>query len=565
MNKIDTSATLRPGTELHNGPLTYRIDHPISSGGFGNTYVARQFDAFDRELRIVALKEFFMRGITERTEDTATIRVSNQDNIKQFEEQKEKLLKEAKRLSLMKSPYIVKVIDLFKANGTVYYAMEFINGKSVEEIVKETGELFEDDVRHILPQMLDALAEVHKRGFQHLDIKPANIMIRNDGGDAVLIDFGASKQLNADGSAATATGLAFTAGYAPREQMEQNLEKFGPWTDLYALGATLYRSLTAQKPPMPSDIEEDREEALTFHDGISLPMRKLIFWLMSPRRGDRPQTVEEVQKYVHDNGLDTEIGAGIPDVPVANSPAMSQPATDYAVNNEPKPDSITQNDYAPISQPVPSQPVPSQPLPTDNSQPVFASQPPRDEMAANMASGALYSNDDEDDSPKKNKTLPIIIGILALILLCGGGTWWFLSKDKKPAENNTTALTSTSAQSTSAQTVTDKEFTNAVLGKYKYTGPVDEKGEPDGTGKATFSDGSSYDGPFAHGTFEGEKATYTTANGDTFEGTFKNNLYDKGKYTVKATGEYFDGTFDGGDTKQGKWFDKQGNVLEELK
>ncbi len=308
MSKIDTTSMLQPGTQLRNGPLSYRVEQPLAAGGFGNTYIAKQFDAFGRELRMVALKEFFMRGVTEREPDNMTIRVSNLDNMHQFEEQKAKLLKEAQRLSIMNSPYIVKVLDLFQANGTVYYAMEFIDGKSVEQIIKESGELFEDDVRHMLPQLLNALSEVHHQGFQHLDIKPANIMIRNTTRDAILIDFGASKQLTPDGLAATATGMAYTAGYAPREQMEQNMEKFGPWTDLYALGATIYRALTAKKPPMPSDIEEDPEEALPFHAGVSAPMRKLIFWLMTPRRSDRPQSVEEVMQYVQANGLAENLG-----------------------------------------------------------------------------------------------------------------------------------------------------------------------------------------------------------------------------------------------------------------
>jgi serine/threonine-protein kinase len=145
---------------------------------------------------------------------------------------------------------------------------------------------------------LDALKAVHDAGIWHLDLKPANILIDKEG-QIKLIDFGASKQLNVQkGGATTSTAISYTNGYAPREQMEQNYDKFGPWTDIYALGATLYNLLSNKRPPLPSDIDDDdsadKHQSLPFPDGISDEMKKLVLQLMHTNRKNRPQSVSEV-------------------------------------------------------------------------------------------------------------------------------------------------------------------------------------------------------------------------------------------------------------------------------
>ena len=277
---------LQPNTTLQGGK--YRIERVLGQGGFGNTYVGYNTE-FEET---VAIKEFFMKGVTERDETTRAVSVSNAENVQQFEEQREKFKKEARRLRKLKNEHIVKVHDLFEENGTAYYVMDFIDGESLAESMKRKGQSFsETEVRSILPQILEALREVHQNEIWHLDLKPGNIMMEKSG-NAYLIDFGASKQIRANGSMTTSTALCYTPGYAPNEQIGQMYDRFGPWTDIYALGATIYNLLTNKKPPMAIDIEEDEEEAFDFPNSISEDMRKLVVWMMQPKRKARPQNVD---------------------------------------------------------------------------------------------------------------------------------------------------------------------------------------------------------------------------------------------------------------------------------
>lgn len=298
--QINNSSMLKIGTILRG---TYRIDSYLSSGGFGNTYVATNIE-FEES---VAIKEFFMKGVTQRDENQTTVSVSNAENHNSFLEQKEKFKKEARRLRKLNNEHIVSVHDLFEENGTAYYVMDYVDGENLAERLKRTGKpMTEQEVREILPQILDALKSVHDAGIWHLDLKPANIMLTKEG-RVKLIDFGASKQLNAQkGGATTSTAISYTNGYAPREQMEQNYDKFGPWTDIYALGATLYNMLTNKRPPLPTDIDDDISEdkhlTLPFPAGVSKDMKDLVLQLLRTNRNQRPRNINEINKSIFHQG-----------------------------------------------------------------------------------------------------------------------------------------------------------------------------------------------------------------------------------------------------------------------
>ena len=290
MNEQQTEYRLPKGTLLLNGK--YRIEAYLASGGFGNTYVATDL-AFDER---VAVKELFVKGICGRNASTGEVCVSLSENRISFDAHREKFRKEARRIRKLNSRHVVKVRDLFDDNDTSYYVMDFIDGESLStRLHRQRRPLTEAEVCSLLPQVLDGLRSLHAEHIWHLDLKPANIMVDRQG-KVLLIDLGASKQLQtADGvSVSTSSAMAYTQGYAPPEQMDQHFERFGPWTDLYALGATLFHLLTLQRPPSASDILDDADAALAM-PGVSSRMQQLVRWMMNPGRNGRPQSVEEVR------------------------------------------------------------------------------------------------------------------------------------------------------------------------------------------------------------------------------------------------------------------------------
>lgn len=280
---------LEPGTMLQSG--RYRIERFLAGGGFGNTYLAENVNM----RKPVVIKEFFLKGIVGRDQaDGKTVTITLDENKKLFQSQLKKFEREARRLFDLNHPNIVRVHDLFPENGTAYYVMDYVDGEALNTIVKRNGPLSENAVRPILNQMLDALEEVHGRGIIHLDLKPGNIMINKEG-TARLIDFGASKQILASEGLTTTTGLSYTPGYAAPEQVYGNIDKVGPWTDIYALGATLYNLLTAKKPPSMPDIINHGTAAFVYHSQVSHELQNIIACLMHPTPEKRPQSAAVVR------------------------------------------------------------------------------------------------------------------------------------------------------------------------------------------------------------------------------------------------------------------------------
>lgn len=276
---------LQPNTTLQGGK--YRITRVLGQGNFGITYLAEQLNP----KRQVAIKELFLsvQGINDRL--GVSVIVPNIRNKQMFEQQINKFKKEAKRIMSLHNEHIVPVYDLFDENDTAYYVMEYVEGESLADKMNAMGHPFSiDEVQNIFPQILDALMEIHSHQILHLDIKPGNIMIDSDG-LVKLIDFGASKQLTSEETALT--GFYFTRGYAPSEQTGMLFNKFGPWTDLYAVGATMYNLLT-RKSPTQFDIEEFNPNEIP-EDDLGL-MYLLIDWMMQPKRQDRPQQAVDVKQ-----------------------------------------------------------------------------------------------------------------------------------------------------------------------------------------------------------------------------------------------------------------------------
>ena len=272
----------------------YRIERHIASGGFGNTYVATHLNLDAK----VAVKEFFMKGVNHREDDSTTVSVSNPASRPVFDEQKRKFQKEARRLSVLNNPHIVKVSDLFEENNTSYYVMDFIEGESLSAIQKHQGHPFsEKQSLNVLSQILDALESIHVHSIWHMDIKPGNILMDN-AGHCTLIDFGSSKQTASSEGMTTSTALSYTPGYAPPEQINGSKDSWGPWTDFYALGATMYNLLTGHRPPQSNEILDSPEDAFSFPYDVSEQTRNLVIWMMALSTKKRPQSVSEIRNFL---------------------------------------------------------------------------------------------------------------------------------------------------------------------------------------------------------------------------------------------------------------------------
>lgn len=492
---------LRLGTTLQMGK--YRIEKYLSSGGFGNTYLA--INNFDEE---VAIKEFFMKDVNLRVGDSTTVSLSNVTQMPIFKEQMEKFQKEAKRMRKLRNAHIVAVNDLFDENGTTYYVMDYIDGLSLRDMVKQRGKLVEEEVLGYLNQTLDALEEVHRQDLFHLDLKPANLMIDKTGRLRV-IDFGASKQQKSDGGATSRSAICYSPGYAPIEQKDQEFENFGPWTDLYALGATLYNVLTGNIPPSTTKISDYKEKAFRFSENVSERMRQLIMWMMQGRRYDRPQCVEDIRYFLKEG----------------KKPGQETSLEDYEDDG-----GTILNDPRPKLEPEPK----PKPVPDPEPEPSGGGIKKWMKIAAG-----------------------IVVGLIVLIMLLPTSK----EEPSRTEEENIEAI-----QSLVPDNVSNKAFKNNVLGDYLYTGPVDSDGQPNGIGEATFinkgkPDGRIYRGPFVHGTLEGEGTFYQYGNGDIFEGTFVNNWFSEGRYTIKEDGSYFKGTFINSKPDKGQWYDKNGKKI----
>ncbi len=237
---------------LHSGFMLgkYELQAVLGQGGFGITY--RAWDAALK--RAVAIKEYLPSDVAVRVDGT-TVRARSRNDQDSFQWGLERFLEEARALARFEEARaIVRVYDYMQANGTAYMVMALVEGTPLSVLYRREAPLSEERLKAIVLPILDGLEEVHRAGFLHRDIKPSNILIRSSG-QPVLIDFGAARQ--ALGEKSRSITSVFTPGYAPFEQYTSS-GKQGPWTDIYALAATLYHGIAGQVPVQATDrIRED--------------------------------------------------------------------------------------------------------------------------------------------------------------------------------------------------------------------------------------------------------------------------------------------------------------------
>lgn len=303
----NTTTSLAIGTILHGEAYDYKIMDVLGQGTFGITYKAKvemkgALGRLDSNM-YVAVKEFFMKEVNGRENSSVTSGSTSNGGL--FYYYRDKFEREARNLSTLSHPNIVKVLEAFHANGTTYYSMEYIDGISLDKKIAQSpqGRMPLTEAIETLKQIGAAIAFMHSRNMLHLDVKPGNVMMRKDG-TAVLIDFGLSKQYTSDGEPESSTKVgAGTPGYAPIEQASYHEGKgFPTMMDVYALGGTLFKMLTGQRPPEASEIlnegfPTDSLRQLFIPDNIVNSISRA----MAPLKKDRWQTVDEFVKHLDEH------------------------------------------------------------------------------------------------------------------------------------------------------------------------------------------------------------------------------------------------------------------------
>ncbi len=326
---------LQPGTYLQGDK--YRIIKTLGNGGFGITYLA------EHELagRNVCIKEFFPKEYYNRDDDSRNVSLGSNGSAEMMGRFKEKFIKEAKTIARLDHPNIIHIHDVFVENNTAYYVMEYIEGESLGDMVKRRGPLAEKDAVEYIRAVAAALDYIHQRRIMHLDIKPANVMLRKEDNRAILIDFGLSKQYDADGNQTSSTPLGISAGYAPMEQYQQGgVKEFSPETDIYSLGAALYYLVTGNVPPQAAVIVDSGIPALPAH--LSSGVRHAIERAMEVQRRRRPHSVKEFLALLDGDGEATILPPQQPLTPLSDDtiitpPVKEQPKVEPRKAEQPKP------------------------------------------------------------------------------------------------------------------------------------------------------------------------------------------------------------------------------------
>ena len=283
---------LKAGAVLQQGK--YRILSVLGQGGFGITYLAEQ-SLLGRK---VAIKEFFMKDLCNRNADTSQVTVGSVGSRELVDRFRQKFIKEARNIASLEHKHIVPIIDVFEENGTAYYVMKYFSGGSLSF----NSAIPEDVALRYINQLASALRFIHQKRMMHLDIKPSNILL-DDEDNVVLIDFGLAKQYDNAGQQTSTTPVGISHGYAPIEQYRSGgVSAFSPATDIYSLGATLYKLLTGTTPPEAMDIVATGVPACPAN--VSAETWNAVKSAMQPAASSRPQSVDEFLSLLSENGTE---------------------------------------------------------------------------------------------------------------------------------------------------------------------------------------------------------------------------------------------------------------------
>jgi len=274
----------------------FRIGRILGAGGFGITYLA-----FDEVLEVpVAVKEYYPQHLAVDRTAEETLQLRSTEDAENFRFGLNRFLEEARTLAKFQDhSNIVRVRTFFEANETGYLVMDYYEGRTLQGYVdQQGGRIPEPEALHVLHALLDGLEAVHREGILHRDVDPSNVYLA-DGGRVVLLDFGAAR--SAMGDRTQTLSVMLKQGYAPHEQYHSHGNQ-GPWTDIYACAATMYRVLTGYKPPAATArvMTEELVDPKDVAPEISEALNDALVAGLSVKPEDRPQTVAAFRELLPD-------------------------------------------------------------------------------------------------------------------------------------------------------------------------------------------------------------------------------------------------------------------------
>lgn len=493
--------TLQAGSFLQGNK--YKIVRFINAGGFGCTYEGLHIMLKKR----VAIKEFFVKDFCNRDETTMAVTVGITAKTALVSKLKEKFEDEAQFVGSLKNDHIVNVYDVFEENNTAYYVMDYIDGPSLNDVVKRDGALSEEKALKYMLQIVDALKHVHSHNRLHLDIKPGNIMV-DEQDNAILIDFGTSKQYDEVDGENTSALVGKTAGFAPPEQMGNDVVKFSPCTDIYAIGATFYKLLTGITPPSALLLASG-DKLKPLPSSISENVSLAIYKSMQNNKEKRPQSIDEFLE-------------------ILNAP-ISEDDTYYDGEED-----ITE-------------------VEVDNKN----------------KEGNKNTNITQFARKYKKQAIIALCAVIGLAVVTGIG--YNLTHNNNtvveqeqtvPIENKVTEAPSDIEQVKDAlkqpiENVVGKIFKDKMGRDFSYTGEI-QNGLPNGKGTGIYPYGT-YLGEYKDGLKQGNGQFKYKDGSHQYTGTFHDDQYDTGKLT-ESDGFYFDGKFKDGQPYNGNWYDENGNL-----
>lgn len=544
----------------------------LGQGGFGITYLAEQ-----ELLGIkVAIKEFFMKDFCNRDETTSQVTIGTEGSQEQVAKFREKFLKEARNIAKLHHPNIVRISDVFEENGTAYYVMDYCEGGSLSELLKlHPLGIGEPLALKYIRQVASALEQIHAQKMNHLDVKPANILLDAQG-NAVLIDFGLSKQYDDTGSQVSTTPVGVSYGYAPTEQYTPGgVSEFSPATDIYSLGATLYKLITGQTPPEAQMLLEEELPAFATTPSVSNAIRKA----MQVRRSDRPQTIAE---WV--NMLDVNIRT-TSNVSTGNSSSQtinnSNQSDDEATLVAPKSgwqeeEEARQLDFQEKMKRAQEEAA-RKAAEEARKQTETEARRKAEEEARKKEELRQYEEErkrqaearrrededqrkDQEEASKKAyghvKTIIWIVVVLVVLAVV-------LMNMSSGSSSNYSSQSNTSQRNNDTNVTREAMYYEGGVFAYYWTGKL-KNGYPEGYGTADYPENDTdkryqYKGYMKHGLREGSDGELTYRNGNSYKGGFGNDDFVYGKLTLKSDGVYYNGTFKDNRPHNGSWYNISNN------